>query len=97
MAIAAVLHLQTAKVDEVRQAVYWAIEAGYRHIDTAAIYYDEPEVGQGIRDAINDGLVTREELFVTTKASREIVLFYTPEVPLLVNIKIPIFNHEFHF
>ncbi|XP_023942044.1 aldo-keto reductase AKR2E4 [Bicyclus anynana] len=58
---------ESASVDEVRQAVYWAIEAGYRHVDTAAIYFDEPEVGQGIRDAINNNLVTREELFVTTK------------------------------
>ncbi|XP_039752171.1 aldo-keto reductase AKR2E4-like [Pararge aegeria] len=58
---------ETAPADEVSKAVYWAIEAGYRHIDTAAIYYDEPEVGQGIREAINNNLVTREELFITTK------------------------------
>lgn len=72
-------------MDEVRQAVYWAIEAGYRHIDTAAIYDDEPEVGQGIREAINNGLVTREELFVTTKASQELTHtthynFYTSQL-----------------
>nr|AEW46858.1 seminal fluid protein CSSFP009 [Chilo suppressalis] len=53
--------------DEVRDAVLWAIEAGYRHIDTAAIYGDEEEVGQGIADAVQKGIVTREELFVTTK------------------------------
>ncbi|XP_072934253.1 aldo-keto reductase AKR2E4-like [Epargyreus clarus] len=58
---------ETESVDVVRQAVYWAIEAGYRHIDTAAIYEDESEVGQGIADAIAKGLVKREELFVTTK------------------------------
>ncbi|XP_068623938.1 aldo-keto reductase AKR2E4-like isoform X2 [Battus philenor] len=50
-----------------RQAVYWAIEAGYRHIDTAELYGNEVEVGQGIADAIKNGLVMREELFVTTK------------------------------
>lgn len=44
-----------------------AIEVGYRHIDTAAIYKNEDLVGQGIRRAIDKGLVTREELFVTTK------------------------------
>ncbi|KAL4707238.1 hypothetical protein ACJJTC_008319 [Scirpophaga incertulas] len=54
-------------VSEIRDAVFWAIEAGYRHIDTAAVYKDEPEVGQGIADAIAKGLVTREQLFVTTK------------------------------
>lgn len=58
---------QSAPLDEVRHAVYWAIEAGYRHIDTAAIYFDEPQVGQGIADAIANNLVTREELFITTK------------------------------
>ncbi|CAH0713575.1 unnamed protein product, partial [Brenthis ino] len=58
---------ESAPIDEVRLAVYWAIEAGYRHIDTAAIYFDEPQVGQGIADAIANNLVTREELFVTTK------------------------------
>ena len=49
--------------------MYWAIEAGYRHIDTAAIYFDEPQVGQAIADAIANKLVTREELFITTKVS----------------------------
>nr|WJJ70402.1 venom protein U-MPTX.17-37 [Megalopyge opercularis] len=54
-------------VEDVRHAVYWAIEAGYRHIDTAAVYFDEPQVGQGIADAIANGLVNREDLFITTK------------------------------
>ena len=52
---------------EVSQAVYWAIEAGYRHIDCAAVYQNENEVGEGIAKAISEGLVTREELFVTSK------------------------------
>ena len=56
-----------SKPGEVRQAVYWAIEAGYRHIDCAAIYQNEREVGQGIADAIGDGLVKRQELFITSK------------------------------
>ncbi|KAM3964039.1 prostaglandin F synthase 1 [Aphomia sociella] len=57
----------SAPIDEVRDAVLWAIEAGYRHIDTAVLYQDETQVGQGIADAINKGLVTREQVFVTTK------------------------------
>lgn len=56
-----------SKPGEVRQAVYWAIEAGYRHIDCAAIYQNEREVGQGIADAMSDGLVKRKELFITSK------------------------------
>lgn len=56
-----------SKPGEVRKAVYWAIEAGYRHIDCAAVYQNEREVGQGIADAIADGLVRRKELFVTSK------------------------------
>ncbi|CAH0595192.1 unnamed protein product [Chrysodeixis includens] len=54
-------------IPKVRQAVLWAIQAGYRHIDTAALYGNEEEVGRGIADAIQQGLVKREELFVTTK------------------------------
>jgi diketogulonate reductase-like aldo/keto reductase len=49
--------------DEVANAVTWAIEAGYRLIDTAAIYRNESGVGEGVRRAG----VPREELFITTK------------------------------
>ncbi|MBV7389536.1 MULTISPECIES: aldo/keto reductase [Enterococcus] len=44
-------------------SVKWAIQAGYRLIDTAAIYKNEAEVGEGIRQSG----VSREELFITTK------------------------------
>lgn len=44
-----------------------AIEVGYRHIDTAAIYGNEVEVGKAINEAIAAGDVTRDELFVTSK------------------------------
>ena len=56
-----------SKTGEVSHAVYWAIEAGYRHIDCAAVYQNENEVGEGIAKAISEGLVKREELFVTSK------------------------------
>lgn len=51
----------------VHAAVVAAIEAGYRHIDCAAIYGNEAEVGAGIAEAIARGLVKREELFVVSK------------------------------
>lgn len=48
-------------------AVYEAIKDGYRLIDTAAIYGNEHGVGEGIERAIKEGIVKREDLFVTTK------------------------------
>lgn len=53
--------------EETANIVEHAIEVGYRHIDTAAVYKNETSVGLGIKQALNKGLVTREELFVTTK------------------------------
>lgn len=48
---------------EVINAVKWAIEAGYRHVDTASIYKNEAGVGRAIRES----KVPREELFVVSK------------------------------
>lgn len=53
--------------DEVYGSVYEAIKSGYRHIDCAYLYMNEQQVGNAIRDAIKDGLVSREELFITSK------------------------------
>lgn len=53
----------------VRDAVYEAIKLGYRHFDTAYVYRTEQLVGEGIKKAIDEGLVTREEIFVVTKIS----------------------------
>ena len=52
---------------EAEESVYWALRDGYRLIDTARIYGDEAGVGRGIRRAIEEGFVAREEIFVTTK------------------------------
>ena len=53
--------------DEVAPVVVTAIEAGYRHIDTAYRYGNERGVGQGIRDSG----ISREDLFITTKLDGE--------------------------
>ncbi len=45
------------------QAVLWALEAGYRHIDTASFYGNEESVGKAIRESG----IKREEMFITTK------------------------------
>ncbi|KAJ4296534.1 hypothetical protein N0V90_006579 [Kalmusia sp. IMI 367209] len=52
-----------SKPNEVREAVKAALQAGYRHIDTALAYGNEHEVGQGIKDSG----VPREEIWITTK------------------------------
>ena len=54
---------QTPPGPTTRQAVRWALELGYRHIDTAAMYGNEMDVGRAIRESGVD----REEVFVTTK------------------------------
>ena len=53
--------------DTAENSVYEALEDGYRLIDTAQYYGNETGVGNGIKRAIDDGIVTREEVFVTTK------------------------------
>lgn len=54
-------------VGAVHKAVVAAIEAGYRHIDCAAGYGNEGEVGSALADVIGRGIVKREELFITSK------------------------------
>lgn len=49
------------------QAVQLAVKHGYRSIDTAAIYENERSVGQGIREAIAQHNISREDLFITSK------------------------------
>jgi diketogulonate reductase-like aldo/keto reductase len=46
-----------------RRAVGWALDAGYRHLDTATVYGNEREVGAGLADSG----VARDDVFVTTK------------------------------
>ena len=60
------LGLGVWQVDDDREcvdAVRWALELGYRHIDTAQAYGNEASVGQGLRESG----VPRDEIFVTTK------------------------------
>ncbi|NNC36146.1 MAG: aldo/keto reductase [Hyphomonadaceae bacterium] len=44
-----------------------AVKAGYRHFDCAADYGNEAEVGEGLAAAIEQGLVTRDQLWITSK------------------------------
>ena len=53
--------------EETAESVYVALKNGYRLLDTAGIYGNEVGVGQGLKRAIAEGIVKREDVFITTK------------------------------
>ena len=57
----------TLSDDQAETSVYAALKTGMRLIDTARYYGNEVGVGRGIRRTIDEGIVTREEIFVTSK------------------------------
>lgn len=54
--------------DDVNTAITHAINTGYRHFDCASFYLNEDEIGIAFENNINSGIVTRDELFIATKA-----------------------------
>jgi alcohol dehydrogenase (NADP+) len=52
---------------ETINATRYALEAGFRHFDCTERYRNEREVGQALRDGVTAGIVTRGDLFITTK------------------------------
>jgi len=62
--------------EDTADAVVEAIRAGYRHFDSAADYANEAETGEGIARAISEDLVTRDELWITSKLWNT---FHAPE------------------
>lgn len=56
-----------SKPGVVGKAIESALELGYRHIDCAAIYLNEREIGEAIQHCIKRGIVKREELWITSK------------------------------
>ena len=57
----------TLNDDEAENCVYAALKSGIRLIDTARYYGNEKGVGRGLQKAIDEGIVTREEVFITSK------------------------------
>lgn len=57
----------TLSNDEAENSVYHALKSGMRLIDTARYYGNEVGVGRGLQRAIDEGIVLREEVFITTK------------------------------
>jgi len=62
-----IIGLGTTGMKNVEEVVYNSIKDGARLIDTASMYKTEEGVGKGIKRAINEGIVKREDLFVVTK------------------------------
>ena len=52
---------------QVGQAVKLAVQYGYRHLDCAAIYMNEAEIGEALQEVLKDGTVKREDIFITSK------------------------------
>lgn len=53
--------------NEIAEAVDFAVRHGYRHIDCASVYMNEKEIGGAIAGLLNEGVVNREELWITSK------------------------------
>lgn len=53
--------------EDVIQAVKTAVRCGYRHIDCAAIYRNERAVGHALKELFVEGIIQREDIFVTSK------------------------------
>lgn len=59
--------LGTYKSQDIGGSVEASLRAGYRHIDCASHYGNEPLIGEAITKVLGEGVVKREQLFITSK------------------------------
>ena len=52
---------------ETADTIVNALKSGYRHLDSAADYGNEIQTGEGIKQAVNQGICSREDLWITSK------------------------------
>lgn len=65
-----------SKPGEVGNAVETALKEGYVHVDCAHVYANEAEIGTALQKCFTDGVIKREDLFVTSKLWYEILVEY---------------------
>jgi len=53
--------------DTIAKAVKMAVKMGYRHIDCASVYSNEKEIGNALKELFEEGVVTRQDLWITSK------------------------------
>ncbi|CAM9021587.1 unnamed protein product [Wickerhamomyces anomalus] len=68
-----------------KEALKIAVKAGYRHIDTAWVYQTEDYIGEALKELFEEGVVKREDLFITTKVGSP--LYQDPERSLNESLK----------
>ncbi len=56
-----------SKDNEVKEAIKIALHNGYRHIDCAAVYGNEAEIGEAFKEVFNSGKVARNDVWITSK------------------------------
>ncbi|KAL6478908.1 hypothetical protein MHYP_G00123410 [Metynnis hypsauchen] len=60
-------HLKVASSNRSREIIEEAIDAGYRHLDTAVTYGSEVDLGKAVRSKIQQGIIQRQDLFIVNK------------------------------
>ena len=61
------IHVVQSGKSEAVAAIKSAVEVGYRHFDTATLYDTEDALGEALNDLIKSKLISRDDVFVTTK------------------------------